>query len=63
MQTQCLLAVNPLGAYARAEDFLGVKRTQLKHRADQGISEKQGMEAVHVSPPRDLYPLHGAQGL
>ncbi|PSC71757.1 flagellar associated membrane [Micractinium conductrix] len=32
---------------ARAEDFLGIKRSQLKHTADAAVSEKQNMEAQH----------------
>lgn len=33
----------------RTEEFLGIKRTQLKRGMDAGVSEKQDMEAFHVS--------------
>ncbi|PRW21106.1 flagellar associated membrane [Chlorella sorokiniana] len=33
---------------ARCEDFLGIKRSQLKHTADASVSDKQGMDAQHV---------------
>ncbi|GAB4813125.1 hypothetical protein N2152v2_000171 [Parachlorella kessleri] len=33
---------------ARAEDFLAVKRTQLKRGGDQAVGEKLEMEALHV---------------
>ena len=48
-------AVASLGAFPRAEDLFGIKRTQLKNKADQGVSEKQGMEAVHVSSAMGAY--------
>ena len=32
----------------RAEDFLAVKRTQLKRGGDQAVGEKLEMEALHV---------------
>ncbi|GAB4820337.1 hypothetical protein N2152v2_007383 [Parachlorella kessleri] len=49
-----------LGSFARAEDLFGIKRTQLKHKADQGVSEKQGMEAVHVDGSKMLVQVQGA---
>ncbi|KAI7846027.1 hypothetical protein COHA_000564 [Chlorella ohadii] len=33
---------------ARCEDFLGIKRTQLKHTADASVSDKQSMDAQHA---------------
>ncbi len=54
-----LPAGTSLGSFARAEDLFGIKRTQLKHKADQGVSEKQGMEAVHVSLAMEAYTRAG----
>lgn len=45
---------------ARPEDFLGIKRTQLKRGADQGVSEKQDMEALHIDRSRMLVQVQGA---
>ena len=42
-------AAGRAGHTTRAEEFLTVKRTQLKHGGDQAVGEKLDMEALHVS--------------
>ncbi|GAB4813121.1 hypothetical protein N2152v2_000167 [Parachlorella kessleri] len=43
--------------HSRAEDFLAVKRTMLKHGGDQAVGEKLEMEALHVDGSRTLVQL------
>ena len=47
--TTLLLAAGLGSSTARAEDFLAVKRTQLKRGGDQAVGDKLEMEALHVS--------------
>ena len=44
---------------AHPEDFLGLKRTQLKRGADQGVSDRQAMEALHFDRSRMLVQVQG----
>ncbi|GAB4813124.1 hypothetical protein N2152v2_000170 [Parachlorella kessleri] len=48
------------GNTSRADDFLAVKRTRLKHGGDLAVGEKLTMEALHADGSRMLVQLQGA---
>ena len=45
---------------ARCQDFLGIQRSQLKHTADAGMSEKQSMELQHADGSKLSVHVQGA---